>query len=158
MLRPYIVPFSSQMSLRVAPNPRSSSWTGDGVSSCPDSRILRRLRKPSSGLPRLLASPAPPSMSLRVAPNSTPSGLPTVSLRVSPDSRPSGLASGSVSRLPRFLRLWPASGWVSEFPRLLFPLAAPSDGSPGFPESRTLRRYRFRVFGALRILRLRLGR
>jgi hypothetical protein len=42
---PSIVPFSLPMSLRGAPNPRSSSCAGDGASSRLDSRILQRLCK-----------------------------------------------------------------------------------------------------------------
>jgi len=42
-------------------------------------------------------------------------------------------------------------------PRVLVPSASPDCGSPGFPGSRTFRRFRFRVFDGHRILRQRLG-
>jgi hypothetical protein len=85
----------------------SSNWAGDGASGCPDSRIYRRLWLPSSRLPRHFATPAPPLMSLRVAPNRHPpaclrpiSGFPQIStfrlasglsLRVAPAAAPFGL-------------------------------------------------------------------
>ena len=118
-----LLQFRLPMSLRVAPNPTSSDLTGDGASSFLDSRILQRLRERSFRFPRLLASPAPPPMWLRVAPSPASSGLPTVSPRVAPNpllpawpgAQPPGcpgcrafwLALGSVSGLPRILLPWP---------------------------------------------------
>ena len=109
-----------RLSFRVAPSPQSSGLSGDGASSCLDSRIFQRLCERSFRLPRLLASPAPPSMRLRVAPKPAPSGLPTVRVFRSPRIlSPSGLALGSPSgspRLPRPVACLGISLWVAPNP------------------------------------------
>jgi hypothetical protein len=146
------------MRLRVAPNPRSSGLAGDGASSFLDSRILQRLCERSSRSPLLLASPAPP-------PTEAP-GCPVSSIFRLAYGESSGRPEASTFR-PRLrlsFRVSPAAEllaclWISlRVAPNPSPLAAPADGSPGLPESRTFRRRRLRILGSPRLLRLRLYR
>ena len=144
--------------LRVSPLPRSSGLTGDGSSSCLNSRILWRLREWSSRSPRRSASSVPPPDVAPGCPGAASSGLPTVTLRVSPNDDLPAWLWAQAPGYPDSCPIWPASGPDFEFPRIRDPLAAPVNGSPGFPESRTLRRRRLRSSGSPQILRLRLCR
>jgi len=122
---PSIVPFSLPMSLRGAPNPQSSSCAGDGASSRLDSRILQRLCKRSSGLPRLLASPVPP-------PDESPGCPESYILRPAGDGASSFLDSRILQRLRersfRFPRLL-----ASPAPPPMWLRVAPSPASSGLP-------------------------
>jgi hypothetical protein len=139
------------MSLRVAPNSQSSSCAGDGASSRLDSRILQRLCKRSSGLPRLSASPAPPPDEASGRPESCilrpdrrwsfelprlshPSAAPGARFRVAPAPH----LSSSAYRLR--LRVAPSpqpSGLptvrVFRLPRILSPSGLAFDSTSGSP-------------------------
>jgi len=159
---------------QVAPASASSGLAGDESSSRLESRILQRIQRSSSELPRSFApliapadeSPGCPGFCIfrlcrrrifELPRVSRPSALLALLLRVSPRHRSSSCASRWVCEFPRILHL-PASPrvQVSGSPRILSP-SAPTDGFPSCLGSRILRLCRPCVFGSPRILHLRLG-
>jgi len=73
--------------LRVSPATASSGFTGDGSSSRPESRVLRRFRRWSFGLPLGFAFRLRLPVWWRVSPHSAPSGFALgLSFRVTPNS------------------------------------------------------------------------
>jgi len=133
---------SPTMSLRVAPNPASSGFAGDGVPSCLESRILRRIGEEA---PSCLGSPL-----LGIASDEVP-GCPgpcifrprLVVFQVTLDLAPTGFAIGESPGCPESSSSGPPTDQISRLPQIFDPSAVPTFGSPGCPESSTFRRRRF---------------
>jgi len=162
------------MSRQVAPASASSGLAGDGSSSRLEFRILQRIQRLSSELPRSFAPLVAPVDESPGCPVPASSGCAGDRHSSCPESRvlqrfwcwrfgfPLGTALPSAlpgvgCEFPRTLHL-PALPRVKVFrlPRILFPLA-PTDGSPSCLGSRILRLCRPCVFGLPRVLHLRLG-